>query len=469
MKGRLTESQKQFVLEHLGHHAVISSELISHFRFGDSTEPGQPFIHFPLSEKPLDFSRVIHMNDIPVLYPTSEETETFYAFQDNNLVFHHDLMKSVFHLLSGYWEFKNGASDQYGRFPFKESIQYKLGFVAKPIVNYYFEIILEGLEQFCAQNRIPFDRTPIFSHPVLMLSHDIDRLDAYHFYETAFKFKQLFGLAKSPYNLAGKVQDAFSALYHFLNPFSKHNPFWSFDFLNKTESDRGFKSTYFFLENDRLHENSRYRFNEKRISDLMKKLSSEGHEIGLHGTIQSSTDQEAMDRTLEHLNGVSPDPVTGIRQHFLKFQPSDTALIQEKAGLKYDASLGFAEHEGFRNSYCWPFRLYDFRSDRPMDVWEIPLSVMEGTLFYYRKLDLDSAMDSIENLAAEVLKFNGIFSLLWHNHFFDEKEIPGITAFYIRLLDYLKSCGMEGITGKEILHRIQHAQRDLSSDSGSDG
>ncbi len=458
MKGRLTESQKQYVLEHLGHHAVIGSELMARFRFGETAGPGTPFIHFPLSEKALDFSRVIRIDDIPILYPVSKETEAFYTIQNNNLVFHHDLLKSAFHLLSGYEEFNSGASDQYGRFPFKESIQYKLGFVAMPIVNYYFDIILEGLEQFCIKNRIPFDRTPAFSNPVLMLSHDIDRIDAYHFYETFFKFKQLTGLSKSPYNLAGRVQVALSSLYYFLNPFSKHNPFWSFDFLNKTESDRRIKSTYYFLEKDELHDNSRYRFNEKRIIKLIRELSSEGHEIGLHGTIQSSTDQEAMDRTLEHLKEVSPDPVTGIRQHLLKFQHSDTALIQENAGLKYDASLGFAEHEGFRNSYCWPFRLYDFRSDRPSDVWEIPLTVMEGTLFYYRELDLDSAMSSIKNLTEEVMKFNGIFSLLWHNHFFDEKEIPGITAFYLRLLDYLKSCNMEGITGKEILQRMQDQQ-----------
>lgn len=455
MKGRLTESQKQYVLDHLGHHAVIGSELLARFRYGESTGPGTPFIHFPLSENALDFSRVIQANDIPILYPVSEETESFYTIRDNNLIFHHDLLKSAFHLLSGYEEFKNGASDQYGRFPFKESIQYKLGFVDRPIVNYYFEIILEGLEQFCTHNRIPFDRTPTFSNPVLMLSHDIDRIDAYHFYETAFKFKQLLGLAKSPYTLSEKFRDAFSALYHFLNPLSRKNPFWSFETMMEWESERGFKSTYYFLEKDGKHENSRYSFHEKRIRELLRKLSAQGHEIGIHGTIQSATDQAAMDLTLKNLQEASPDPVVGIRQHFLKFKPVETALIQETAGLKYDASLGFAEHEGFRNSYCWPFRLYDFRSGRPTDVWEIPLTVMEGTLFYYRELDLNSAMVSIEKLASEVLKFNGILSLLWHNHFFDEKEFPGITAFYLRLLDYFKSCGMEGLTGKKILQRIQ--------------
>jgi len=132
----------------------------------------------------------------------------------------------------------------------------------------------------------------------------------------------------------------------------------------------------------------------------------------------------------------------------------DTALIQKKAGLVYDSTLGFAEQEGFRNSYCWPFKFYDFENDRPIDFWEIPLTAMEVTLFYYRELDFDHIRESVESLVREVQKFNGIFSLLWHNNFFEEMEFPGITDFYLDLLDYFKSLGMEGVTGKEIVDRM---------------
>ncbi|MCK4749464.1 MAG: hypothetical protein KAT15_20560, partial [Bacteroidales bacterium] len=368
--------------DHLEHHADLSGEIRSLISYGDSPAGEIPRVYFPASETNLDLRKVLWIDEIPVLYPVSDVKNAFYSFQDHHLVFHHDLLKSVFHLLSGYEEVKNGASDQYGRFPYKESLQFKLGIIRKPIVNYYFEIILEGLEEFCIKNGISFQRNTVFSKPVLMLSHDIDRLDAYHFFETAFKFKQLFGLAESPYNLSGKIRDAFSALYHFLNPFSNKNPFWSFDTLMKWESDRGFKSTYYFLEKEGgRHTNSRYHFHEKRIRKLLRNLSAQDHEIGIHGTIQSSTDQDAMDRTVRNLQEASPDPVVGIRQHFLKFKLGETAQIQEKAGLQYDASLGFAEHEGFRNSYCWPFRIYDFKNECRMDLWEIPLTVMEGTLF----------------------------------------------------------------------------------------
>lgn len=454
MKGKLTPSQKQYVLDHLEHHAFISDELKSRFCFDDLTDTGLPYIRFWESNQEFDQEKVIRIDDIPVLYPSPKSTNPFYGIQDSTLVFYHDLLKSAFHLLSGYDEYINEARDQYGRFPFRESIQYKLGIVSKPVVNYYFDIILEGLEEFCKLHNIPFERRPVFTNPVLFLSHDIDHIDAYRFYETAFKFKQLLGLAPSPYSREDTFKSAFSALYYFLNPFSKKNPFWNFDYLHLIESERGFRSTYFFLEKDGKHENSRYRFSEKRIIELFRELSGRGDEIGLHGTIRSATSLKAMERTLDNLKASAPESVVGVRQHYLKFSSLKTAIIQQSAGLKYDATLGFAEHEGFRNSYCWPFRFYDFRTDQSLELWEIPLTVMEVTLFYYRELDLESAMQSIQNLAAEVVKFNGIFSLLWHNSFFDEKEFPGITSLYISSLNHFKSLDMEGLTGREIIMRF---------------
>jgi len=458
MTGGLTNSQSEYIIDHLKHHAIISGEVSSLLKYGIPSQDNMVSVYFPESVKNYDPRKVIRIDGIPVLYPVGPERDSFYSLQGNSVVFHHDLLKSAFHLLSGYEEYRSGATDALGRFPYKASLQKQLGITTTPVVNYYFEAILEGLEKFCELNGIPFQRNRALTGPVLMLSHDIDRIDAYHFFETAFKFKQLFGLAPSPYDPGGRLRDAFTALYHFLNPFSKKNPFWNFDFLHSSASERGFRSTYFFLEKDGRHDNSRYRFSEQRIRDLMHRLAGYGHEVGLHGTIRSATDPAAMQQTLSNLNMAAPEPVKGVRQHFLKYASPDTAVLQEEAGLIYDATLGFAEHEGFRHSYCWPFRLYDHRVDCPLDLWEIPLNMMDVTMFYYRKLDYGAILRSVEQLAGEVVRFNGIFSLLWHNNFFDEMEFPGITNFYLQLLDRLKSFGMEGIPGKEILQRIVNSR-----------
>jgi hypothetical protein len=455
MKGRLTSIQVDYVLDHIAHHAEVDDKLRQLINYGVKPVPGLTSIYFPASEAAVDLDKVIRIDEIPVLYQVDKVSNSFYSFNENSLYFHHDLLKSIFHLLSGYEEVKNGATDQYGRFPYSQSLQFKLGIIDKPVVNYYMDIILRGIRQFCEKNRISFQSTPLLKGPILMLSHDIDFIDAYDFKETAFKFKQLLGLADSPFKMKGKIRDAFSAFYHFLNPFSKKNPFWNFTTLRGWESERGFQSTYFFLEKDGKYDNSRYRFHDKRIRRLIEDLSDAGDEIGIHGTMQSYTSKSAMHRTVEHLREVSPKPVIGIRQHFLKFKPNITAQIQAQLGLRYDASLGFSEHEGFRNSYCWPFKFFDFDKQQAMDYWEIPLTVMDVTLFRNRKLNFDQSRKAIGQLASEVVKFNGVFSLLWHNSFFDEREFPGVTAHYLGMLDHLKTLGMEGVTGREIIEKME--------------
>lgn len=455
MKGRLTAIQLEYVLDHLGHHAKLSEKLRHLIAYGEKEAPGAASICFPASEAALDLDRIIRIDDIPVLYPLADHAESFFDFKDQSLCFHHDLLKSIFHFISGYEELKNKARDQYDRFPYKESLQYKLGIINKPVVNYYMEIILKGLKQFCEINSIPFQRSSLLKGPILMLSHDIDYVEAYDFRETGFKFKQLLGLADSPFNFKGRFRQAFIALYHFLNPFSKHNPFWNFEKLMEWEAERDIHSSYYFLEKDGDYDNSRYKFHKKKIRLLMERLADRGHEIGIHGTMQSYDNPGAMNSTVDHLRAVSPQTVTGIRQHYLRFKPGATAQIQAKAGLAYDASLGFSEFDGFRNSYCWPFKFFDFQEQKIMDYWEIPLSFMDVTHFYHRKLDFAQSSEAIEKLTDEVVKFKGVFSLLWHNSFFNEAEFPGITRHYKGVLDHLQSRGLKGITGREILEQMR--------------
>jgi hypothetical protein len=152
--------------------------------------------------------------------------------------------------------------------------------------------------------------------------------------------------------------------------------------------------------------------------------------------------------------------ISGVRQHRLMWDHPQTALIQENAGLIYDVTLGFAMHEGFRNSYCHPFRLFDFDKNRMISTWEIPLNVMDSTLFYYRHLGFEQAESVVNELIAEVKKFNGVFSLLWHNSYFNESEIPGISQFYSTLLKRISSEIPKSVTGEEIIFIIDNLKND---------
>lgn len=449
MEGVLNKSKIDYVLYHLSFLYESDDKLINKFIFSDKhDEKVGNFIFFPLSSKELNLDEIHNVEDIPVLFPCSDE-KSFYRIENKNLVFNHDLLKSAFYLLSGIQEYKSEYKDFLGRFPYEESIQKKLGIIGKPIVNYYFEIIVEGIQKFCELNNLPFIRRQPFNNTGLLLTHDIDKIDTYNFPDFIFKIKQIFGFTRTKYPFKRIFKSNLKYILNYLNPFYKKNPFWNFNFLLDLDKRFNLKSSFFFLHKDQVGD-SYYTFKDKRIKKLLPELIKNGHEVGIHGTIRSSYDLEQMKSILTLLENVSPEKVKGGRQHRLMFQMPLTLRIHEAAGLKYDSTLGFASHEGFRNSYCYPFKLYDFENDCMINVWEIPLTVMDGTLFSYRKLNTEQAFENVKLLFEETNKFKGIFTLLWHNSYFDNDLYPGLTDFYINLLGYFSNQEINSYKGVEI-------------------
>ena len=95
-------------------------------------------------------------------------------------------------------------------------------------------------------------------------------------------------------------------------------------------------------------------------------------------------------------------------------------------------------------------KLYNFFEDRPYKTWEIPLNVMDATLFKYRGQNIKEAFKSINEIISEIKRFNGIFTLLWHNGHFDENLYPEITKFYQNLIKHITSQAPVCILGKDI-------------------
>ena len=406
-------------------------------------------IIFPLSENELNEDYIIWNQSIPILFPNSTSCD-FFTIQDNNLVFLHDLLKASFYLLSGYQEFVSDIKDEYGRFRYDQSIQYKLGIINKPIVNYYFNQISEGIEQFCTVQKIRFKRCNLFENFGFLMTHDVDRVDAYNYYEVGYQLKQLLGLSKRYYGLFKTFKVFLLSLFNYINVFSSRNPFWSFPHILDIENKHGIRSVFYFLKNEGKLD-SNYSFKELRIKNLITELIDAGCEVGIHGTMNSSLNLESMRSAINELESVCNQSIIGCRQHFLQYHNPQTSIIHEQCNLKYDSTLSFAEHEGFRNSYCLPFKLYNFEKDCIYNVWEYPLNIMEVTLFGYRRLSFDNALDSIRNCIHEIQKFNGLFTVLWHNCFFDEFIYPGITVFYDQLMAHIMKENPQSLTGSELI------------------
>jgi len=455
MHGFLNKNQLEYVLFHLNYVFHIHSDISKRFVFLKDTSEIENYQHriiFVLSESKLDESRIKWINSIPILFPLSNEV-SFYQINNNNLIFRDDILKSTFYLLSGYQEYRSDKKDKYGRFIFKESIQFKLRIIQKPVVNYYFEEISKGVELFSLRENISFQKRRLVENFGFILTHDIDRVDAYGYDMAGYIFKQLIGLRKRDYSLFQTLKKCIISFYYFVNILDKKNPFWTFPFLREVEKENGFKSVFFILR-DEGKLDAKYSIFEKRMVELFQFLLSEGCELGIHGTMSSGLCYESMQTAIKELGNILNQRVSGCRQHYLQFHHPETFVIQEQCDIQYDSSLCFAEHEGFRNSYCLPFKSYHFDEDRMIHVWEIPLNIMDVTLFGYRKLTFDESLQKVIDLIAEVKKFHGVFTLLWHNCFFDEYQYKGITYFYKGLIREIKEENPQNLLGEELVLRL---------------
>lgn len=449
MIGKLNKHQIDYVFFHLKHHfnAEDFGEYVSFDEIGG--DQGSK-IYFPLSDKEFVLSEVLTVENIETLFPLSQENK-FFSIINTSIVFHHDILKSAFHLLSGYDEYSLEIYDSQGRFPYTESIQYKLDIIHKPLVNYYFEVVKKAVKTFSDLNNLKFFDRKMFSNFGFMLTHDVDRIKYYRIEKFNALIKTLLGIKKSRLPkriILGRVTDF---LKHFLLRDNDCDPYWNFEFLTDLEKKLHFHSAFYFLHKDINHIDSYYSFNDPDIKSLIKYLMDNDCEIGIHGSTNSALDSDLMKHHKEKLEKVTGRSVLGVRQHRLKYDVKKTISVHQKSGFKYDTTLGYAEHEGFRNSYCLPFRIFDHEQNKMSSVWEYPLALMDSTLFDYRKLDFDQAIAVVKDLLNEVKRFNGFFVMLWHNSYFDEVSHRGITKFYEELLEFIAHLEPENVLGKELM------------------
>lgn len=457
----LSDNKINYVFHHLKNHFTGESIDPANFIVVKETETIPSSVEnkviFKLSEKDKPNPVFVSYKEtkLPVLFNLhGEGTELFRQDNKDNIIFCYDFLASVFYLLSGQQEIEKKESDQFGRFPYETSIQKELDSVHLPLVNYYFEMIGDGLQAYARMQGKELSRKRLFNNFGFALSHDVDRIAFFHPFLVLYRIKQLLGLAPMNYSKFATLKVFIKGLLFNLNPFRQPDPWWNFDWMINLEKSLGIRSTFFFLRKEDRFDNSLYKFKSRRVKNLISRLQNDGFEVGLHGTIRSTIDGNNLRHQKEELTRVTGKQPVGIRQHYLSFKHPETFRIQEGAGLIYDTTLAFAEHDGYRNGYCYPFHPYDFENDCMMQIWELPLVMMEVSVLNYRGVGFETTREAVMHYVAEAQKFGGLFSLLWHNCRLSNHEFDNITDFYESLLEQIMEKKPEALSGKDVIDKM---------------
>jgi hypothetical protein len=183
---------------------------------------------------------------------------------------------------------------------------------------------------------------------------------------------------------------------------------------------------------------------------LVETLRSGGAEIGLHGSYTAAEDPARLAAEKEALEELAGD-VAGQRYHYLRVDPHRNLAPLERLGFAYDSSLGFSGAIGFRAGIAHPFRPWDLARDRPLDLVEIPLAVMDAT-FEERYLGLSAAQAEphLIRLLESAAERGGGFAVLWHTDRFDPASSQRWDRLYERLIDTVYGLGGACLTAGEL-------------------
>lgn len=326
--------------------------------------------------------------------------------QNGTVVFYADILAATFFMLSRWEEMVVDTRDEHDRFPSTASVAYKQDFLDRPIVDEYAMILREWIKVLLP-DWDPDERS--FS---VKLSHDIDAIRRFN---NGYSLVRTLGgdiLKRCSLILAYK--SGWDALKEIIT--QKGSYYINIYLLAELSKKYGLEeSAFYFMADGPDRFRAGYDPRDTLLQSVFNYLNENNFEIGFHPGYDTYGKPGLLYEEKVRLESAVGKKITGGRQHFLRFKVPETWQHWEQIGMGYDSTVGYADHEGFRCGTCYSFRPFDIAQDRPLDLLEIPLVVMDGTLLRYQKYTLEESKKHILALAVRCKQVKGNFTMLWHN------------------------------------------------------
>lgn len=374
--------------------------------------PRGPLAHWDLGDSVLQPRLVT--SDLPILYGRRLARGSFYEETDERITLGVDIFGAIFFQLTRYEEIVCTTRDPYERFPASATLAYREGFLARPLVNEYVEVLWEAMRRLWPGLR---RRRRVFQES---LSHDVDS-PFYPVTSPAKVLKAAVGDVARRHD-RGLAWSRLRTLRRNRDDDRSNDPYDTFELIMDLSERRGLRSAFYFIAGTTdPSRDGTYGLDDPWIGRLIRRIDERGHEIGLHPSYASFRDpaviraeHDALERRCKRLRVERHGPLGG-RQHFLRWENPITWRAWEQAGMSYDSSLGFPDEVGFRCGVCIDYPVFDLLARRALKLYERPLVVMEKALFHDHPLADRQGLETLRLLRDRCRLFDGNFTLLWHN------------------------------------------------------
>ena len=414
---------------------------------------GVPMVgtHLQMAVLPDDLVSVIGEKNIPVLQCVGESGHTYALVQtdeNGNIHINFDIFGGAFYILTRLEEIhkrvpceyaqkckkigrvlnnpvKEGVEELWralGSFPAFSSHAFQNGYLHRPVVDEYTEILWHCMKKLWPRLRRKERQFKI------MPTHDVDS-PFESLFRPAWMMARSFGSDIIRRRDFRRACDRCARWFQVKNGKLERDRFYNFNRIMDISETAGCKDAFYFIPDCTGRMSGDYDLGHSAIRAIIRRICERGHEIGYHGSFDTYLDEEKTKREVTHLKEIAEqEGVTqarwGGRQHYLRWSAPQTWRNYETAGLDYDTTLSFTDVAGFRCGTCRPYTVFDAENRRSMNLIEYPLIVMECSVLgsSYMGYSYNGALEYILKLKEKCRRYKGTFTILWHNSSFQQEK-----------------------------------------------
>jgi len=369
--------------------------------------------------------------ETPILFG-NEKTEKV----GETIILYADLIASTYFLISRYEEMiRPEVRDPHGRFPGKESLPYRAGFIDSPLVEEYGKILRLQLREV----GIDITERPKVIQKVY-LTHDLDQLAHYR------NIRGFLGGLLRGIRFPKEGNRAIRSFWGGLNYDPWYTFPWLFNLDNEAKKALGKKrcESIVFIRTGggiRKEDQPILLFHTPDFQTFIKLCKEENITFGLHASYEAGITPKRIIDEKKHLDRITKKKTQYNRHHYLDTREPEDMQVLIDAKITDDFTLGYADVAGFRIGTCRPVKWINPVIQKLTSLTLHPLTIMDVSLSdkRYMFLNAHEAFQYCERLTNVVESWNGELVVLWHNTSVNKSPQSYHRDLYEKLIDFLKT------------------------------
>ncbi len=357
------------------------------------------------------------INDLEIRVSDWDGIPCFFSADEQSAV-PYDIFAASFFLLSRYEEYLPHVKDSVGRYPARESLAFRHGFLEMPVVDLWafklFGLLKARFPDISSKKR-EYNVTSIVN------------VTASHCYAHRGVMRSLAGyfLDFSKLRLRRLIQRT-AVLFRV-----SKDPYDNFEKLVEIHKKYGVKSMFFFQFAEYSAHDKNISPNNNKFRYLIKSIADYSV-VSLSTSFLSSTDKTVLREEKKGLGSLIHRPIKYARLRYNRVNVPATYRTLIESEFTNDFSMGYTHQVGFRAGTCTPFYFYDISLESKQPLRVHPFAMHDYALLNYKKSsEVFEKMDAIFRMVKEV---KGSFITIFSNELLGSKHRIHWISLYETLL-----------------------------------